>query len=89
MVIARKPGERMPIAVFRLEASAWPTKFKLDDSMSMNQQVQLSQQKVVELEARLSKSGQAKPAPGDLYSEPVKVTVGASNVPLRLTLVRP
>jgi cytochrome c-type biogenesis protein CcmH len=89
MVIARKPGERMPIAVFRLEASAWPTKFKLDDSMSMNQQVQLSQQKVVELEARLSKSGQAKPAPGDLYSEPVKVTMGASNVPLRLTLVRP
>jgi len=89
MVIARKPGERMPIAVYRTQLSDLPAKFKLDDSMSMNLQVQLSQQKSIELEARLSKSGQAKPEAGDLYSDPVPVTLGASNVAVRLTHVRP
>ena len=88
MVIARKPGERMPIAVYRIEVSALPTKFKLDDSMSMNQQVKLSTYQVVELEARLSKSGQAKPEAGDLYSDPVTVKLNASAVALRLSRVR-
>jgi cytochrome c-type biogenesis protein CcmH len=89
MVIARKPGERMPIAVYRTQLSDLPAKFKLDDTMSMNQQVQLSQQKSIELEARLSKSGQAKPEAGDLFSDPVPVSLGASNVAVRLTRVRP
>jgi cytochrome c-type biogenesis protein CcmH len=89
MVIARKPGERMPIAVYRIEVSALPTKFKLDDSMSMNQQVKLSAYQVVELEARLSKSGQAKPEAGDLYSDPVTVKLNASAVALRLSRMRP
>ena len=89
MVIARKPGEHMPIAVYRTQLSDLPAKFKLDDTMSMNQQVQLSQQKSIELEARLSKSGQAKPEAGDLFSDPVPVSLGASNVAVRLTRVRP
>lgn len=89
MVIARRPGERMPIAVYRIQPNSWPVQFKMDDSMAMNPQIRLSQQKTVELEARLSKSGQAKPEPGDGYSVPVTVAVGASRVSLQLDQTRP
>ena len=89
MVIARKPGERMPIAVYRVESSVWPIQFKIDDTMNMNPQIRLSQQKSIELEARLSKSGQAKPETGDLYSVPVTVALGTSRVSLRLEKFRP
>lgn len=89
MVIARRPGERMPIAVYRIQASSWPIQFKIDDAMNMNPQIRLSQQKTIEIEARLSKSGQAKPVSGDLYSPPVKAALGVSHLSLRLDKVRP
>lgn len=56
-----------PLAVMRTAASAWPVKFRLDDSMAMIPSRRLSQFDQVVVEARVSRTGQAIPAPGDLY----------------------
>jgi cytochrome c-type biogenesis protein CcmH len=56
-----------PLAVMRTTASAWPVTFRLDDSMAMVPSRKLSQFDKVVIEARISRTGQAAPAPGDLY----------------------
>lgn len=56
-----------PLAVMRTTASAWPVSFRLDDSMAMIPSRRLSQFDKVVIEARISRSGQAAPGPGDLY----------------------
>jgi cytochrome c-type biogenesis protein CcmH len=89
MVIARAPGMRMPLAVLRVPASQFPLKFTLDDSLSMSPQAKLSGASEVEVEARVSKSGQALPEPGDLFSPVQTVKVGAKNVTLKVGQVRP
>jgi cytochrome c-type biogenesis protein CcmH len=88
MVIARAPGTRMPLAVLRVKASDLPMKFTLDDSLSMSPQAKLSGVSQVEVEARVSKSGQAVPEPGDLMSAVQVVKVGAQGVALQVAQVR-
>ena len=89
MIIARLPGTRMPLAAVRLRAAEMPAKFTLDDSVSMNPQAPLSGAAEVEVEARVSKTGMAKPEPGDLLSAAKTVKVGSSGVALRVAQVRP
>lgn len=62
---ADAPGP--PLAVLRLSASSWPVSFRLDDSLAMLPSRRLSQFQKVVVEARISRSGQATAAPGDLY----------------------
>jgi cytochrome c-type biogenesis protein CcmH len=62
---ADSPGP--PLAVLRTTVGAWPVTFKLDDSMAMVPSRRLSQFDRVVIEARISRSGQATPAAGDLY----------------------
>ena len=62
---ADSPGP--PLAVLRLTARDWPVSFRLDDSLAMIPSRRLSQFQRVVVEARISRSGQAAPAPGDLY----------------------
>jgi cytochrome c-type biogenesis protein CcmH len=62
---ADAPGP--PLAVMRTTAGSWPVSFRLDDSMAMMPSRRLSQFEHVVIEARISRSGQATPAPGDLY----------------------
>src|SRR5579871_1886720 len=62
---ADSPGP--PLAVLRTTVSAWPVRFRLDDSMAMIPSRRLSQFERVVIEARISRSGQAMPARGDLY----------------------
>lgn len=88
MVIARLPGNRVPLAVMRAQASELPLKFTLDDSMAMNPQSLISTAKEVEVEARVSRTGMAKPEAGDLLSAPQTVKVGAADVTLRVAQVR-
>jgi cytochrome c-type biogenesis protein CcmH len=88
MVIARLPGSRVPVAVVRASASQLPVKFTLDDSVSMNPQSRLSAAKEVEVEARVSKSGMAQAAAGDLISSVQTVKVGARDVTLQVGKVR-
>ena len=62
---ADSPGP--PLAVLRTTVGAWPVTFRLDDSMAMMPSRRLSQFDRVVIEARISRSGQATPAAGDLY----------------------
>lgn len=89
MVIARLPGSRMPLAAVRLRAAQLPVKFMLDDSQSMNPQSPISAAAEVEVEARISKTGLAKPESGDLISAPQTVKMGARGIALRVAQVRP
>ncbi len=58
------PG--VPVAVLRISVGAWPMKFTLDDSLSMMPGRNLSSAGRVTVEARISQTGQALPASGDL-----------------------
>jgi cytochrome c-type biogenesis protein CcmH len=62
---ADSPGP--PLAVWRTTVGTWPVSFRLDDSMAMIPSRRLSQFDRVVIEARISRSGQATPATGDLY----------------------
>lgn len=66
-VIARKPGQAMPVAVFKREATRFPLNVSLGDADSMLASSPLSKAGTVEVEARLSASGDAMPARGDDY----------------------
>jgi cytochrome c-type biogenesis protein CcmH/NrfG len=55
-----------PVAVYRSNLGDWPVKFHLDDSLSMLPGRNLSSAGRVTVEARVSQSGQAMPASGDL-----------------------
>jgi cytochrome c-type biogenesis protein CcmH len=59
-------GSRMPLAVQRLSAKQLPATVRLDDSMSMAANRRLSDFSRVSIDARVSASGQARPAAGDL-----------------------
>jgi cytochrome c-type biogenesis protein CcmH len=89
MVIARKPGERIPVAVFKTEVASFPTSFALNDSLAMSPNALISQLPEVSVEVRISKTGMAMPESGDLISAPTTVKVGASNIQLLVDAVRP
>ncbi|MDT3677716.1 MAG: c-type cytochrome biogenesis protein CcmI [Burkholderiaceae bacterium] len=84
-VIARASGgPSVPIAVVRLTASAFPVSFTLDDNNAMDPSRRLSGVESLELEARLSRSGQAMREPGDLFGRIENVRPGADG--LRIVL---
>ena len=82
LVIARKPGERMPVAVLRVPAADFPMSFVLNDALAMNPSAPLSQLSEASIEVRISKTGMAKPEVGDLISSAKTIKVGANNVRL-------
>jgi cytochrome c-type biogenesis protein CcmH len=88
MVIARKPGERMPVAVLKTTVAEFPMSFSLTDALAMNPSAPLSQLSDASIEVRISKTGMAKPEAGDLISSPKIVKVGASNIQLVIDQVR-
>jgi cytochrome c-type biogenesis protein CcmH len=76
-------GPKMPLAILRLQVKDLPTSFTLDDSMAMTPTMKVSSFPEVVAGARISKSGSAAPAPGDLegLSKPLKPgTTGVSIV---------
>ena len=88
MVIARKPGERMPVAVLRVPATDFPMRFTLSDALAMNPAAPLSQLSEASIEVRISKTGMAKPEAGDLISTAQTIQVGAKDVRLLVDQVR-
>jgi cytochrome c-type biogenesis protein CcmH len=89
MVIARKPGERMPVAVLKTAITAFPMQFVLNDALAMSPTALISQLPEVLIEVRISKTGMAMPESGDLISQPQTIKVGASNARLIIDQVRP
>ena len=89
MVIARQPGERMPVAVLKVPATKFPFSFVLDDSLAMNPNMRISQLSEVSIEVRISKTGMAKAEPGDLMSAAQTVKLGASKVSILVNQVYP
>ena len=89
MVIARKPGERMPVAVLKTAVTAFPISFVLNDSLAMSPTALISQLPEVSVEVRISKTGMAMPESGDLISAPQTIKVGTTNARLLIDQIRP
>jgi cytochrome c-type biogenesis protein CcmH len=77
-------GPRMPLAVERTTAGAFPHAFRLDDSMAMAPGAALSNAGDVIVEARISKTGNATPTSGDLEGRSGVVKPGAHDVTIAI-----
>ena len=82
-------GPRVPLAVIRTSASELPMRFALDDSQAMAPNMKLSGAEWVRIEARVSKSGNAVPQPGDLVGTSPVVKPGARDVNIVVDKVLP
>jgi cytochrome c-type biogenesis protein CcmH len=80
-------GPPMPLAVLRRKAADLPLEFRLDDSMAMAQGLKLSSFPRVIVAARISKSGNATPQPGDLQGASQAVANDARGVNLTIDSV--
>jgi cytochrome c-type biogenesis protein CcmH len=74
----------MPLAALRIRASELPRDFALDDTMGMAAGTKLSSASEVIVEARLSRTGNALPQPGDLFGKSGPIKPGATG--LRITI---
>ncbi|ANJ00789.1 c-type cytochrome biogenesis protein CcmI [Polynucleobacter wuianus] len=88
MVIARQPGERMPVAVLKVPVTQFPMNFALTDAQAMNPSAPISKLAEVSIEVRISKTGMAKAETGDLISAVQTVKVGSNQVKLLVDQVR-
>ncbi len=82
-------GPRVPLAVLRTTTTRLPLEFVLDDSQAMAPGVNLSSAERVRIEARVSKSGNATPQPGDLVGSSPVVKPGARGVAVVVDKVLP
>ena len=73
-------GSRMPLAIVRKQVKDLPFEFTLDDTMAMSPAMKLSLFPQVVIDARVSKSGQAQPAPGDLAGRTAPIANNASGI---------
>jgi len=73
-------GPAMPLAVLRRSARELPVDFALDDSMAMAPGMSISAHPRVVISARVSRSGNAKPEPGDLQGASASVANDAKGV---------
>ena len=89
-VVARAAtGPRMPLAVLRRTVAELPFDFDLDDSLSMAPSMRLSNHDRVVVSARISRSGNAAPQPGDLYGESGELSNRSTGVQLRIVAAQP
>jgi len=73
-------GPRVPLALVRKQVKDLPFEFALDDSMAMMPEYTLSKYSPVIIGARISRSGDAIAAAGDLQGFSTPVKVGANSV---------
>lgn len=83
-------GSRMPLAIVRKQVRDLPFQFSLDESMAMSPAGRLSGASKIIVGARVSKTGDALPQPGDLTGQIGPVKLGASGLKLDISeLVKP
>ena len=82
-------GPRMPVAIVRVQVKDLPLQFSLDDSMAVTPMARLSGYAEVVVGARVSKSGNAMPEPGDLEGLVNSVRVGSTGVDVVIDSVVP
>jgi cytochrome c-type biogenesis protein CcmH len=82
-------GPRMPLAILRKKVSDLPLDFSLDDSMAMSPASRLSSASQVVVGARISKSGNAMPQPGDLQGFSAAVAPGTRALTIEIGDVVP
>lgn len=82
-------GGRMPLAIVRASARELPRRFALDDSQAMAPGMTISSAQAVRIEARISRSGNAMPQPGDLAGASAVVKPGARDVTIVVDKVLP
>ena len=89
-IFARSPqGGRAPLAIQRRQVQDLPIDIILDDSMAMSPAMRLSTVSQVVIGARVSKSGNAMPQPGDLQGLSPVVAVGSRGLQLQISEVLP
>ncbi|CAB1367684.1 c-type cytochrome biogenesis protein CcmI [Denitratisoma oestradiolicum] len=81
-------GPKMPLAILRKKVADLPLEFTLDDSMAMTSNNRLSAYPQVVIGARVSRSGDATPKPGDLEGLSMPVAPGAKGVKFAISTVR-
>jgi cytochrome c-type biogenesis protein CcmH len=84
-VIARPPGGGMPYAVVRRPAGLLPLSVRLDDTVSMSQDLPLSAAAEIEVVVRLSRAGTPTAGPGDWEWRSPPLTVAELSTPVVLS----
>jgi cytochrome c-type biogenesis protein CcmH len=79
-VYAQGEHSKMPLSIVRAHAKDLPYSFVLDDSKGMASGVKLSNADEVRVVARISKSGQARTAAGDLQGVTASVKPGSGDI---------
>lgn len=89
-VSARLPeGPRMPLAAKRLTPERFPVSFELSEADAMTAGRQLAEAGPLVIEARLSRSGNAMRASGDLFGVSAVLKAGTRDTTIRIDQVVP
>jgi cytochrome c-type biogenesis protein CcmH len=84
-VLARAAqGPKMPLAILRKQVKDLPLSFSLDDSMAMQPEMKMSNFDQVVVVARISKSGEAIPKPGDLMGMSKPLALGSTGIKITI-----
>lgn len=82
-------GSAAPVAVLKAQAGQLPLAFEIDDSLAPSAQSRLSLHEEVSVSARIARSGDPSPMPGDLEGAQLDVKVGARDVRVVIDQIRP
>jgi cytochrome c-type biogenesis protein CcmH len=80
VLVRAAQGPKMPLAIVRKQVGDLPLKFSLDDSMAMSPEMKMSNFDQVVVVARVSKSGNAMPEPGDLMGMSKPLALGSKGI---------
>lgn len=80
VLVRAAQGPKMPLAIVRKQVKDLPLKFSLDDSMAMSPEMKMSNFDQVVVVARVSKSGNAMPQPGDLMGMSKPLALGTKEI---------
>jgi len=77
-------GGRAPLAILRKQVKDLPFDFTLDESLAMSPAMSLATVREAQVGARISKSGNAMPQPGDLQGITAAVAVGTKDIAIEI-----